>query len=223
MSDAVFTPPVQRALRSDVYDAVRRAIITGTLKPGERVNEAKIARQMQISRAPIREAIRLLEQEGLLTSVPRRGSFVPALSRADVEEVYTLRADVESRAIRRALFRLTGEQRAALEGLVSQMEEAARAADIPHLLAADIQFHRTIIDAAGWPRLRKIWESLHPQTLTLYTITTLTDWSPLDHARRHRPLLMALQGTSEEAAMAAIQEHVLGVCEQVMRRLPNHP
>jgi DNA-binding GntR family transcriptional regulator len=218
-SKILFVPPIQRALRNDVYDALRQAVVSGGLSPGQRVNEAEIARQMQISRAPIREAIRQLEQEGLLESVPRRGTFVVALSRDDVEEVYTLRADLEARAIRRAITRLTSEDLATLDSLAETMSSAAVAGDMAQLLEADIEFHRTIVEAADWARLRKIWEGLHPQTLTLYTLTTLTDWSPLDHARRHDPLLAAIRGGDPENAARAIQEHILGVAAQVMRRV----
>jgi len=219
VTETLFSPPTQRALRSEVYDALRQAIVTGALKSGQRVNEAEIARQMRISRAPIREAIRLLEQEGLLVNVPRRGTFVMTLSADDVEEVYTLRADVESRAIRRALSRLTTEHLATLDALLQRMLLAGDGGDVAALLEADIQFHRTIVEAAGWPRLRKIWESLHPQTLTLYTLTTLTDWSPTAHAERHRPVVEALRSGDADRAARAIQDHILGLSEQVMRRL----
>lgn len=217
---ALFAPPLQRALRNDVYDAMRQALVSGALQPGQRINEAEIARQMQISRAPIREAIRQLEQEGLLKSVPRRGTFVMTLSQDDVEEIYTLRSDIESRAVRCALPRLTPEDLATLGVLVDTMESAADAGNVAQLLDADLQFHRIIIQATGWTRLHKIWQGLHPQTLTLYTLTTLTDWSPLDHARRHRPLLAAIRSGDPSAAAAAIEEHILGVGAQVMRRLP---
>jgi DNA-binding GntR family transcriptional regulator len=216
----LFAPPVQRALRNDVYDALRQAVVSGALSPGQRVNEAEIARQMQISRAPIREAIRQLEQEGLLESVPRRGTFVVALSRDDVEEVYTLRADLEARAIRRAMMRWSPDDLSTLESLAGTMRSSAITGDIAQLLEADIEFHRTIVEAADWARLRKIWEGLHPQTLTLYTLTTLTDWSPLDHAQRHDPLLAAIRGGDPDLAARAIQEHILGVAAQVMRRAP---
>lgn len=217
---ALFAPPIKRALRNDVYDALREAVLSGGLKRGQRVNEAEIARQMQISRAPIREAIRELEQEGLLVSVARRGTFVVSLSRDDVEEVYTLRADLEARAVRRAIEALSTEKLAALEQLGEAMRLAAASGDSARFLEADLEFHRTIVEAAGWPRLRKFWESLHPQTLTLYTISTLTEWSPSDHARRHDPLLAAIRTGDPERAAAAIQEHILGVGAQVMRLSP---
>src|SRR3954470_17922894 len=93
-ADTVFAPAVQQTLFSQVYEVLRRAIVTGVLQPGQRVNEAEVARQMRISRGPVREAIRLLEQAGLLVSTPGRGTVVVTLSAEDVEEVYTLRADL---------------------------------------------------------------------------------------------------------------------------------
>jgi DNA-binding GntR family transcriptional regulator len=148
---------------------------------------------------------------------------VVALSRDDIEEVYTLRADVEARAVRRALPRLTAAHLAALAGLVDEMQTAAGAGDLARLLDADIRFHRTIIELAGWSRLRKIWESLHPQTLTLYTLRSLTDWSLPDHADRHLPVLAALRRGGADAAAAAMSEHILGVGVEVMRRHPSDP
>lgn len=221
--EQIFSPPTQRALRNEVYDALRKALVTGVLQSGQRVNEAKIARQMQISRAPIREAIRQLEQEGLLVSVPRRGTFVVSLSEADVAEVYTLRADIESRAVRRALPLLTPQHFEALEQLLEQMRRAAAESSLPELLAADIEFHRTIVETTNWPRLLRIWESLHPQTLTLYTVSTLTDWTPHDHAQRHDPLLTALRSGDEDVAANAMRDHILEVCAQVIRRISKSP
>ena len=198
--------------------------MTGQLPPGRRVNEAEIARQMRISRAPLREAIRQLEQEGLLVSIPRRGTAVVELSPADVEEVYTLRADLEARAIRRAIGRLTDADLARLESLLGTMDAAAGAADpTAALLEADIAFHRTIVASAGWSHLQRIWESLHPQTLTLYTLRTVADWPARRHAARHRVVLDALRAADPAAAAEVIRKHILEVADEVMRHLPRSP
>jgi DNA-binding GntR family transcriptional regulator len=215
--EAVFAPPVQQTLFSHVYDALRRAIITGALQPGQRINEAQVARQMRISRGPVREAIRLLEQAGLLVSVPRRGTVVVTLSADDVEEVYTLRADLETRAIRRATSRLSDADLAELERLLDVMQAAGVAEDLTALLDADIAFHRKIVKAAGWPQLHRVWESLHPRTLTLYTIETLVKWSAEMHAERHRPVLDALRERDVEWASVAIRRHILDVGSEIIR------
>ena len=120
----------------------------------------------------------------------------------------------------RAIGRMTSETLIQLQILADTMLTAAMARDVEWFLDADIQFHRTLVETANWPRLRKIWESLHPQTLTLYTGRTLKDWSPVDHARRHDPLLAAIRSKDPDAAAAAIREHILGVSEQVRRLSP---
>jgi len=148
---------------------------------------------MRISRGPVREAIRRLEQAGLLLSIPRRGTVVVSLSAEDIEEVYTLRADLETRAIGRATGRLSESDLTELQRLLDVMQDAGAREDLPTLLEADIAFHCTIVTAAGWPQLLRMWESLHPRTLTLYTIRRLAAWSASRHAERHQPILDALR------------------------------
>ncbi|MBV9544464.1 MAG: GntR family transcriptional regulator, partial [Chloroflexi bacterium] len=152
-----------------------------------------------------------------LFSVPRRGTIVVSLSAADVEEVYTLRADLESRAFRRATDRLSDADLADLERLLDVMRAASRAENLTALLDADIAFHRKIVKAAGWPQLHRIWESLHPRTLMLYTIETLVKWSPEMHAERHRPVLDALRAHDIDTAAAAIRRHILEVGSEIIR------
>lgn len=222
-ADSVFAPAVQETLFSHVYDALRQAIVTGVLQPGQRVNEAAVARQMCISRGPVREAIRRLEQAGLLVSIPRRGTVVVSLSPEDVEEVYTLRADLETRAIGRATSRLSEADLAELQRLLDVMQAASAGGDLPTLLEADIAFHRTIVQAAGWPQLQRMWESLHPRTLTLYTIRTLAEWSADRHAERHQPILEALRARDVEAARAAIRRHIVEVESEISRLGQSNP
>jgi DNA-binding GntR family transcriptional regulator len=216
-AETVFAPAVQQTLVAHVYDALRRAIVTGALEPGQRVNEAEVARQMHISRGPVREAIRRLEQAGLLVSVPRRGTVVVSLPAEDIEEVYTLRADLEIRAVQRATSRLSEADLAELERLMEVMRTAGADGDLPALLDADIEFHRNIVAASGWSQLQRMWESLHPRTLTLYTIRTLVEWSPNIHAERHTPVLMALRSRDADHAAAAIRQHILGVGSELVR------
>jgi DNA-binding GntR family transcriptional regulator len=213
---AAFSPPVQQTLFAHVYDVLRRAIVTGDLQPGQRVNEAEVARQMRISRGPVREAIRRLEQAGLLVSSPRRGTVVVSLSAEDVEEVYTLRADLESRAVQRSIGRLSDADLRELERLLGVMEAASAAGDTPTLLDADIAFHQNIVNAAGWKQLQRMWESLNPRTLTMYTIQTLVKWSPHMHAERHRPILDALIARDAQAARQAMRQHILGVGSEIL-------
>jgi DNA-binding GntR family transcriptional regulator len=216
-SPMAFAPFVQRSLFSQVHETLQRAIVTGKLQPGHRVNEAGLARQMGISRAPVREAIRWLQQDGLLISIPRRGTVVAALSPSAIEEVYTLRADLEARAIQRATTRVTAEDLIELDRLILTMQAAGAEGDMTALLDADIEFHRTLVKAAGWSHLERMWESLHPRTLTLYTMQHLVQWSAQMHADRHLPVLDAVRKGDPAVAAAAIRHHILEVGAEIMR------
>jgi DNA-binding GntR family transcriptional regulator len=219
-ADALFAPAVQQALHLQVYEALRRAIVRGALGPGQRVNEAEIARQMQISRAPVREAIRQLERDGLLASVPRRGTTVATLAPADVEEMFTLRADLEARATVRAVSRLDQDDLASLEGLLLRMATAGAAGDMAGLLDADIEFHRIIVEAADWPHLQQIWETLHPRTVSPHVVRALVGWSAREHAARHRAIIDALRHGDADAAAEVVRNHFLAVGAEILRCLP---
>ena len=132
-------------------------------------------------------------------------------------QVDQLRADLETRAVQRATSRLSEADLAELERLLDVMEAASAAGDLPALLDADIEFHRNIVRAAGWSQLQRMWESLHPRTLTLYTIQKLVKWSPRMHADRHKPVLDALRARDGQGAEAAMRQHILDVGSEIMR------
>ena len=144
-------------------DGLRRAIVTGRLGPGQRVPQEELAMQLGVSVAPVREALRILEQEGQVTYLPRRGYFVTALDIGDLEEIYELRSILESRAARRALASL-GEQ--GLERIVLAARECADAADAGDVTAeleANRRFHFAILESADHPHemrlIRLLWDS----------------------------------------------------------------
>jgi DNA-binding GntR family transcriptional regulator len=142
---------------------LRRAIVAGDLRPGQRVAQEDVAERIGVSVAPVREALRVLEQEGQVTYRPRRGYFVTELRVSDLEEIYALRAVLEERAARQALPTLDDD---ALERIVlASMEcaEAALAGDVAGELAANRRFHFAILEAPGQPHamrlIRLLWES----------------------------------------------------------------
>ena len=115
--------PPTRAHR-EVYEALRRAITSGDLVPGQRLVEATLANQLGVSRAPLREAIGVLERDGLISRLPRRGMVVSVLSRRDVVEIYGLRTALETWAIARACEEASAEEVAGLESIVDGMRHA---------------------------------------------------------------------------------------------------
>jgi DNA-binding GntR family transcriptional regulator len=208
-----------RPLSEEAYDALRAAILGGRLQPGARIVEADIARQMATSRSPIREAVRKLEHEGLVQYVPRRGTIVVGLSRADVADAYQLRAHLEAYGARLAATRASEEHLARLLELIARMRASAVSEDLEGLVAADVEFHRCVCEASGSRRLLHAWETLNPARWTLVSGLRATDLSLEQIAERHWPILAALQSRKPDTAEIIIRSHILELGERVLSGL----
>jgi DNA-binding GntR family transcriptional regulator len=144
-------------------EALRRLVVSGVLRPGARVNQEDVAAELGLSVAPVREALRVLEQEGQLTYLPRRGYFVTELRMADLEEIYELRALLEARAARRALPALDDEALERVRDAARACVDAAERGDVAAELAANRRFHFGLLEAPGQPHalrvIRLLWDS----------------------------------------------------------------
>jgi DNA-binding GntR family transcriptional regulator len=144
-------------------DALRQRIVAGALRPGARVNQEDVAAELGLSVAPVREALRVLEQEGQVTYLPRRGYFVTELRMADLEEIYALRALLEARAARHALPVLDDEALERVRDAARACADAAESGDVAAELAANRRFHMGLLDAPGQPHalrvIRLLWDS----------------------------------------------------------------
>ena len=214
--DKFFTPVDETSLRDQVANNIRRAIDAGALKPGERLVEADIAGQMGTSRAPVREAIRLLEQEGLVTNVPRRGSFVVELDRKDIEEIYSLRSVLEVLAVREALPRLTAEDLEGLDDLIKEMILAADERDMTKLVEADLEFHQRIVRFASHRRLLDVWQRMYIQLRLFLAMKDQLYDNPRDVAETHIPLLEAFRSGDVETAHQVMSNHIINAGELLL-------
>jgi DNA-binding GntR family transcriptional regulator len=217
----VIEAPVRefRPLSEEAYDVLRAAILGGRLAPGARIVEADIARQMAISRSPVREAVRKLEREGMVEYKPRRGTVVLGLSRADVADAYQLRAHLEAYGARLAATRATEQQLADLATFIERMRACAVANDLPQLVAADVEFHRSLCELSGSRRLVQVWLSLNPERWTLVSGLRATELSLEQIAERHWPIVAALRARTPERAEAIIRSHILELAERVLAGL----
>ena len=209
-----------RPLRDDVREYLRDAILHGDLKPGDQIVETRLARQFGISQGPVREALRELEQVGLVEHRARRGTFVRAISRTGAREVYTLRAHLEVMAARLAVHRLTDDDLAALNRLLQEMIEAGRHHDRKRLTWCDVRFHELLCERSGHQLLLQTWRGVNPLSWTLFTLTVLRDRDLVEIAERHRPILEALQSRDLAAVERAISDHILQLGEEVSHGLP---
>lgn len=142
---------------------LRAAIVAGDLRPGQRIAQEDVAERIGISVAPVREALRVLEQEGQVTYLPRRGYFVTELRMADLEEIYALRRVLEERAARHALPTLDDDALQRLTLAARDCVDAAYAGDIAGELEANRRFHFAMLDAPDQPHttrlIRQLWDS----------------------------------------------------------------
>jgi DNA-binding GntR family transcriptional regulator len=219
----VFSKVEPRTLRNEVADELRNAIVTGRLRPGEHLKESAIAAEMSVSRSPVREAFRQLEQEGLILSIPNQGSFVRAFDEDDVEEIFTLRAVLEDLACDLVLkddgFRSADLDQ--LETYVDQQREAIEARDFDRLTQLDMDFHEFICRKSGSKRLLKMWQSLRAQIQVLFYQRFQTfDWVPETVDTDHTAILGALRAGDGERFSQISNEanaRVAKECVQMLR------
>jgi DNA-binding GntR family transcriptional regulator len=190
-------------------DRLRRDILGGSLRPGERLVEEQITRRFGISRAPLREALRLLAQQGLVEHLPRRGARVTTWSDQDAEELFEVRDVLERFAIRAAL-PCQPEDLSALRAELAAMRKAATAGDVLELADAHRRFHVELVALAGHRQLLLAYEPILIK-LQMHMALNLRRESamaaPLDGIRRHSVLLDAVATNDVDTVMDALTKH----------------
>lgn len=220
MDQAVFPSLQQSTLRMSATNAIRDSIVSGVLRPGQQLVQAEIAAQMNVSRAPIREALRQLEEEGLVESIPYRGAFVSRVTRRDIIELYSLRGALESLAARLAIPRCSEEDIAGLEAIVARMSEAAEVADYLAISAADIEFHTHLCVLSGHQHLLRNWQT---NCNLIRRILTFRNRLSTPHVvvAMHTPIVEAVRNRDVDAAQGAIEEHCINSGEALASIWPD--
>ncbi|PZG00616.1 GntR family transcriptional regulator [Micromonospora endophytica] len=187
-----------------------REILSGRSDPGERLVEEQLTRRLGISRAPLREALRLLAQRGLVEHIPRRGVRVATLSDRDVRELYELRDVLERFAVRTAVPVRRESDLAGLGAALDQMREATRAGDRLAVAESHRAFHVALVALAGNRQLSVVYDSILVK-LQLYMAINLRreaeEAEPLDGVHRHERLFEAVAGGDPEAVLAVLSGH----------------
>lgn len=150
-------------LRDVVFNTLRNAILRGELKPGERLMEMHLANKLGVSRTPIREAIRMLEQEGLAVTIPRKGAQVAKMTEKDLQDVLEIRDALDELAVSMAAERMTPDQLDELKASMHEFEAATRSKDVRAIVEADEAFHNVIYRMANNPKLELIVKNLREQ------------------------------------------------------------
>ena len=188
-------------------EGLRHAIVTGALRPGERIPQEEIAGTLGVSVGPVREALRILEQEGQVTYFPRRGYFVTALKIEDLEEIYALRAILESRAARSALVTIEDD---GLQRIVLAARECANAVeerDVAAELIANRSFHFAILDSPDHPHtmrmIRLLWESTEAYRALYYNSPA----ERLNSIRAHDRIIDAVRKRDADRLVSELDAH----------------
>ncbi|NLV20678.1 MAG: GntR family transcriptional regulator [Syntrophomonadaceae bacterium] len=197
-----------KPLRELVLEAIREAIINGTLQPRERLMEIQLADELGVSRTPVREALRKLELEGFIVMVPRKGAYVSDLSMKDVADVFEIRAALEGLAGALAAERITEEELEAMERMLVEKSEAIILNDIDKLVEVDTKFHEALYMASRNERLSNIISNLREQ-IQRFRLTSLSvPGRKEDSLKEHREILEAIQARDIQLARQLAQEHI---------------
>jgi phosphonate utilization transcriptional regulator len=215
------------SLTSVVQQEIERLIVSGELTPGEKLTEAMLAERLGVSRGPIREAFRLLEEAGLVRQEKNRGVFVRDVPLDEAMEIYDLRAMMDAQVGRHLAVHITAAQLKETRAMVEAMEKAVKAekADQYHLL--NLQFHDRLVEFTGNRKLIAIYRKLIKE-LSLFRRMNLADGALMPHsATEHRGILKAIASGDAEAAAHAMQAHVLESRDRTARnnaaRTPGRP
>jgi DNA-binding GntR family transcriptional regulator len=203
------TPDLTRALWENIAELMRAAILSGEFEPGSKLIETELAERFGTSRGPIREAIRELAREGLVTELPRRGTLVSTLTAHDLSEVYAVREALEVAASRIVIARAGDEELRALEMHLIALESPPPGAGYLDQAVHDLAFHRSLVALARNERMAVMYEQMLTQTMLLLRTAALENPSLRTDLRRaaHRDILRALRDRDEAAAQAALEAH----------------
>lgn len=197
-----------KPLREMVYEELKMQILTGGIIPGTRMMEVELAEEMGVSRTPIREAIRKLEKEGLVTIEPRRGAYASRISTDDMVEILEVRQDLEGLAAELAASRMDEERRAQLEDIAKNYNEAVEAGDMDSMIKYDTSFHRLIVDSCNNKILVHMVEQLQELVLRFRYIY-YDNFKRAEHMpEEHRAILDAIGEKDAAKARAAADVHI---------------
>ena len=213
--------PISSPTMMDTVAArLRESILRGRFAPGERIVEADLARELGISRGPVREALAVLEKDGIVVNVPRRGKYVLSFDAVRIREVYGLRKLLEAHAAERVIDSLTDAKRNALNDAVAEIEAAASTASVSLLAERDLAFHNLLYELADHQLLHTVWaENIAGKLRMLVNITTRTHDPLMDARGNHRVLIDAINAKNKAEARRLISKHIDDACRRACSSL----
>jgi DNA-binding GntR family transcriptional regulator len=210
-----------KPLREVVFNTLKEAIISGELKPGERLMEVKLAEKMGVSRTPVREAIRKLELDGLVEMLPRKGAHVAELSVKNIMDVLEVRASLDGLATSLAAERIKDEEIKNLEQILSQFKSYAEKDNLQGTIKKDVEFHDLIYSASRNDKLIQIACKLREQ-IQWFRVIYLKDYSRHEALiKEHQEIYEAISRRNGEQARIYAQKHIKKQQENIIKTLKN--
>jgi DNA-binding GntR family transcriptional regulator len=190
---------------------LRAVILAGEIKPGGRLIEERLTERFGVSRPPLREALRILQRDGLVQSLPRRGFIVVPITARDVREIYSMRMALERMAVELGVPVADIARLEPMRAAVERMRAAAQTADREELLAANSEFHVALVALADHSRLSQTYESLLMQMRLCMAfnleLRRRTESDPAESVRRHEALLGLIESGDQQAVLHELAHH----------------
>ncbi|WP_409345528.1 GntR family transcriptional regulator [Paenibacillus sp. MBLB4367] len=205
MNKPVFPP--RQSISEDLILYIKQQIASGQLNPGDRIVETKLAQELGISQTPVREAIRRLQGEGIITVVPNKGPMVCTLDKKDVFEIYSIRAMLEGLAIRLAVQNATDEDIDELERFYNQMIEKLQDSTVEYLLDDSFHIHETIMSLSKHSRLITTYQSISFHILLVNRMLG-TKKTKQNEVMQHGELIEAMKRREPDAAEKTMRRHI---------------
>jgi DNA-binding GntR family transcriptional regulator len=195
-------------LGESAFEVLRDAILTGRLFSGQRLVETKLASELGISRGPLREGLALLQKDGLIEVVPRRGRFVLAFTEPAVEEFYGMRLVLETYAVGLVISSLDDEKLRILDRAAQRLERAEEVGVAAKVIAADLAFHESLYELSGHQLLKAIWHDTMASKLRLLIYLTVRDKYDPPPKASHGALVAAIRRRDLKAAQEFVADHI---------------
>lgn len=215
----------QESLSDRAYEAIRSSIVSGRFEPGERLIEDDLAKDLGVSRAPIRETFRKLANEQLVVEWPRHGTYVREFTAKDFVDTYNLLSAMESLAVRLIVRNKISLD--PLKGIVDEMVEATKVGDLPRVVEIELEFHRELCSRADNPHLDNVFRLLSGMVGMALSIDDATYDNITDIASEHYPLIEAIEKAietgQEEQAVFTVRSHIRASLGGVMNQLGGDP
>lgn len=203
------------SLSSLVREAIEEMIVVGQLEAGERINESTLAQRLNVSRGPIREACRGMEEAGFLEVKPNQGTFVRHINIDEARQLYELRAALTGYAGRLLATRITDAQIEELNGLVKRMEKSARKRDVDGYYPANLEFHRKLLEWSDNPKLKAVYDNIVNQLHLFRRRGLVQEGSLTTSNSEHRAILKGLKAGDPDLTAKAMRGHVESAFERL--------